>query len=69
MEEDVVGGFEFEDVGDGDEFMAVLPWKGAIWAPSNPPDIVNAPPPMELEMDFVFGVKTEEVRQNIHFNP
>lgn len=27
--------FEVADVGQGDEFMAVLPWKGAIKEPLN----------------------------------
>ena len=29
--------FEIAEVGHGDEFMAVLPWKGAIKEPTNHP--------------------------------
>ena len=36
--------FEVEDVGHGDEFMAVLPWKGAIKEPKNHPRLNPSPP-------------------------
>lgn len=34
IDEELEDLFEAEDIGDGDEFMSVLPWKGAICEPS-----------------------------------
>lgn len=60
--------FEIADVGHGDEFMAVLPWKGAIKEPTNHPEKNEAPPDVTYTIDFVYGYKNEEVRQNLFYN-
>lgn len=54
--------FEVADVGHGDEFMAVLPWKGAIREPTNHPPINRTKPDVSYVIDFVYGYKSEEVR-------
>ncbi|CAI2383913.1 unnamed protein product [Moneuplotes crassus] len=60
--------FEKIDMGDGDEFMAVLPWKGAIHAPDDPPKFNKQPPDERYKLLAAYGVRTEETRENIHFN-
>lgn len=60
--------FEKIDMGDGDEFMAVLPWKGAIQAPDNPREYSKHPPMEQYKLLAAYGVRTEETRENIHFN-
>ena len=54
--------FEVADVGQGDEFMAVLPWKGAIKEPTNHPPPNPEKPEVSYQIDFVYGYKNEEVR-------
>ena len=60
--------FEVADVGHGDEFMAVLPWKGAIKEPNNHPPVNPIRPDVSYEIEFVYGYKNEEVRQNLFYN-
>ena len=48
--------------------MAVLPWKGAIKEPTNHPVPNPSMPNVEYEMDFVYGYKSEEARQNLFYN-
>lgn len=60
--------FEKIDVGDGDEFMCVLPWKGAIKAPENFQTPPKLPPDDSYRIQAVYGVRTEETRDNVHFN-
>lgn len=54
--------FEVEDVAAGDEFMAVLPWKGAIKEPTDHPHPNPTKPDVSYAIDFVHGYKCEEVR-------
>lgn len=54
--------FEVADVGQGDEFMAVLPWKGAIKEPLNHNPVNPKKPDVTYQIDFVYGYKNEEVR-------
>lgn len=48
--------------------MSVLPWKGAIMEPENPPPLEYEIPTEDFEIEFVYGVRTEEVRKHVHFN-
>lgn len=67
-EEDDAGLFEYDDVGAGDEFMAVLPWKGQAIAPSGwrkPPVNQKKPPAINLELEWVYGYRTRDSRNNI----
>jgi hypothetical protein len=54
--------FEVADMGHGDEFMAVKPWKGAIKEPTHHPPINPTKPDVEYKVDFVFGYKSDEGR-------
>ena len=68
LDDEAMQMFEVADVGHGDEFMAVLPWKGAIKEPTNHPPINKTIPDISYEIDFVYGYKSEEVRQNLLYN-
>jgi hypothetical protein len=48
--------------------MSVLPWKGAIVEPDEHPPIRKEVPDVGYEIEFAYGVRTEEVRKHVHFN-
>lgn len=54
--------------GEGDEFMAVKPWKGAIKEPIPKPKIDKTKPKTEYEIDWVYGYRSDEGRMNLFFN-
>lgn len=60
--------FEIVPPGEGDEFMAVKPWLGAIKEPENHPKPNKKAPKVDLEIDWVYGYRSEESRQNCLFN-
>lgn len=60
--------FERVPPGEGDEFGAVKPWLGAIKEPKPKPNVNPAAPKEELEIDWVYGYRSEEARQNLFFN-
>lgn len=50
----------------GDEFMAVKPWKGAIFPPTNAPKSFDTSAPTEsLELEWVYGYQGQSCRNNI----
>ncbi|KRX05725.1 WD40-repeat-containing domain [Pseudocohnilembus persalinus] len=62
--------FGEEAVDQGDEFMAVKPWLAAIKEPKSyykDPLNQNKKPPCSLNLDFVFGYKSDKVRNNIKY--
>jgi len=60
--------FGTEETGSGEQFMAVKPWKGAIFAPSKP--LTNNPelPAEELKIHYVHGYRGFDSRNNICIN-
>ena len=63
--------FETVAPGEGDEFMAVKPWLGAIKEPIPAPKIGaegKKKPKKEYEIDWVYGYRSEEARMNLFFN-
>lgn len=48
------------DMGDGDEFMSVLPWKSAIKEPKPLPPINKSAPEDNYMLQVAYGVRTEE---------
>ena len=54
--------------GEGDEFMAVKPWLGAIKEPVPKPKVEASKPGVEYEIDWVYGYRSEEARMNLFFN-
>jgi hypothetical protein len=60
--------FEEEDAGQGDQFMAVKPWIGAIKEPVNHPPANPSPPSVNYELEYVYGYRCEDSRMNVYFN-
>ena len=61
--------FERVPPGQGDEFSSVKPWLGAIKKPANAPENPSKKAPKEdLVIDWVYGYRSEQARQNCHFN-
>lgn len=52
----------------GEEFMAVKPWKGAIFPPSDPPKINTKKPDSSLTLEFVHGYRGHDARNNIFYS-
>lgn len=59
--------FEVEDAGSGDGFMATLPFKGSLVAPSHPRPFNPSPPDERLEVEYVWGYRSHDCRQNLCF--
>ena len=55
-------------MGDGDESMAIKPWRGACKEPREHPHINPEKPEEQYEIEFVYGYKCEDVRQNLIYN-
>lgn len=60
--------FEKVAPGEGDEQLAVKPWLGAIKEPKNHNKPNKKAPVEELEIDWVYGYRSEEARMNCSFN-
>lgn len=54
--------------GEGDEFSAVKPWLGAIKEPKNHPKPNKKAPVDDLEIEWVYGYRSEEARMNVQLN-
>jgi WD40 repeat protein len=59
--------FEVEAAGEGDQFMAVKPWIGALKAPTNKPANNPSPPSRKLELEYVYGYRAIDSRQNLFY--
>lgn len=59
--------FEIEEAGGGDQFMAVKPWIGALKAPTNPPHNNPNAPDKTLELEYVYGYRAIDSRQNLFY--
>jgi hypothetical protein len=62
------GLFEQVDAGAGDEFMAVKPWIGAVKEPSSHPPPNPSPPDARYSLEYVYGYRCEDSRQNVYIN-
>lgn len=58
----------YGDPGQGDEFMAVKPWVGAIVAPSNAPVPNAREPDIRVDLEWVYGYQSALARQNVSYN-
>eukprot|EP00742_Colponemidia_sp_Colp-10_P006323 GILJ01006777.1.p1 GENE.GILJ01006777.1~~GILJ01006777.1.p1 ORF type:complete len:2262 (-),score=409.36 GILJ01006777.1:195-6980(-) len=58
-----------EQDGEGDEFLAVKPWLGAIKQPSNwtKPRNASTAPDANLKLEYVYGYHCYENRNNLHY--
>jgi len=52
----------------GDAFMAVKPWIGAIKEPSEHPDPDPEKPDEDYALEYVFGYRAEDSRNNVFYN-
>ena len=53
--------------GKKEEFVAVKPWVGSIVAPTNAAEDVATAPDIDLELDFVHGYRSQDVRNNLRY--
>ena len=64
--------FNLEDMGEGDQFMAVKPGKGSMRPPSNfkrLPRNQTRPPNVRVELEFVHGYRAKDSRNNLRYLP
>jgi len=62
--------FQMEDVGEGDEFMAVKPWMGQMKEPSDfrkPPKNQNVEPAITMDLQWVHGYRARDCKNNIAY--
>ena len=73
MESNDMGNFfEMEELGEGDQFMAVKPWIGALKAPSSyvkPARNQDLPPSITLTLEWVHGYRAKDCRTNLRYLP
>jgi hypothetical protein len=48
--------------------MAVKPWIGAIAEPTNHPPINKAIPDVTYKLEYCYGYRTQDSRQNLYYN-
>lgn len=48
--------------------MAVKPWIGAIVPPSSPPPIVKSEPDINYALEYCYGYRTYDCRNNLFFS-
>ncbi|CAG9313094.1 unnamed protein product [Blepharisma stoltei] len=63
----MVGLFEMEEAGAGEQALAVKPWLGAIKAPSNAPAFQNQPPNINMRLEYAYGYRCFDSRQNLFY--
>ena len=50
-----------------DDFRPVKPWEGSIVAPTNPPRIDPTLPEERLELEWIHGLRCDDVRENVRY--
>ena len=60
--------FAVEQAGEGEKFMAVKPWIGQIAEPTNHNPVCNDKPDERYMLEYVYGYRSADSRQNCHFN-
>lgn len=59
--------FQVESAGGGDQIGAVKPWLGAIKPPTNPPPFRNEKPNVNYELEYCYGYRCFDTRQNVFY--
>jgi len=59
--------FEVEEA-TGEQFMSVRPWIGQIAEPDNHNPVCNDQPEAQYSLEYVYGYRSADSRQNVHFN-
>jgi hypothetical protein len=49
--------------------MAVKPWIGAVKEPNNHPEVDESQPDKTLQLEYVYGYRCQDSRQNVFYNP
>jgi microtubule-associated protein-like 6 len=60
--------FEVQEQGEGEQFMATKAWKGAMFAPENAPSFNPNPPPQKLTLEYCYGYRAIDSRNNLFYN-
>ena len=60
---------EVEEAAVTKEFLAVKPWIGAVKEPDDHPPVNKSAPDEEYELEYVYGYRCEDSRQNVYYNP
>ena len=60
--------FEVMEAGQGEQFMAVRPYEGAIVEPTNHNPVDPSAPDVRFELEYVYGYRCADSRQNLFFN-
>lgn len=60
--------FAAEEAGEGEQFMAVRPWIGQIAEPDNHNPVSMDKPDETYALEYVFGYRSADSRQNVHLN-
>lgn len=63
--------FEIDEevVEETKEFLAVKPWIGQIAEPDSHPEWDASPPDQSYQLEYVYGYRCQDSRQNVYFNP
>jgi microtubule-associated protein-like 6 len=56
-----------ESAGSGDQALAVKPWVGQIQQPTNAPAFDNQPPSVNLDLEYIYGYRCFDTRQNVFY--
>lgn len=62
------GFFEAEEEAQGQEFMAVKPWIGQVAEPDQHNDVNKEAPDVSYALEYVYGYRSADSRQNVYFN-
>ena len=53
---------------EGEQFMSVRPWIGQITEPDNHNPVDNSQPAQTYELEYVYGYRCADSKQNVYFN-
>ena len=59
--------FNMDVDAEGDDFVAVKPWVGAVVTPSNPPVDDPSTPHARIELDHIHGYRAQDCRNNLRY--
>ncbi|KAJ8599148.1 hypothetical protein CTAYLR_008287 [Chrysophaeum taylorii] len=64
---DVTAVFNMEERGADDDYAPIRPWQRTIVSPSRPPPENHAMPPDRLDLEWIHGVRTRDVRGQVRY--
>ncbi|OMJ72735.1 hypothetical protein SteCoe_28741 [Stentor coeruleus] len=67
QKEENEGFFKVEKPNQGDQMLCIKPWLGALKAPEQPPIINDAPPKASLVLEYAYGYRCFDARQNLYY--